>query len=174
MLIFDYWCEEFCNSNAFVENDFAGWHRGLNAFSIKHNLFHRNKFGPDVELQNTHIVPFKSSRDLMQVCTLNPQLDLGSRLIDWHRDATLVPFGHLFFVEYFVASNRRLTTFLYKHWIHLLKILFPGTVDTINFFGRWTHQISLFSRYSIQFPENAKVFSFSRVRESLSGFSVNA
>ena len=32
----------------------------------------------------------------MQVTTLSTQLGLGSELVDWYRDATCVPFGHLF------------------------------------------------------------------------------
>ena len=64
---------------------------------IKHNLFHQSKLGTDVELQNTHIVLFKSSRDVMQVTTLSTQLGPGSEIIDWYRDATSVPFGHLLF-----------------------------------------------------------------------------
>ena len=31
----------------------------------------------------------------MQVTTLSTQLGLGSELVEWHRDATSVPFGHL-------------------------------------------------------------------------------
>ena len=31
----------------------------------------------------------------MQVTTLSTQLDLGSELAEWYRDATSVPFGHL-------------------------------------------------------------------------------
>ena len=31
----------------------------------------------------------------MQVTTLTTQLGLGSELVDWYRDATSVPFGHL-------------------------------------------------------------------------------
>ena len=31
----------------------------------------------------------------MQVTTLSAQLGLGSELVDWYRDATSVPFGHL-------------------------------------------------------------------------------
>ena len=48
-----------------------------------------------VELQNTHIVLFKSPRDVMQVTILNAQLGLGSELVDRYRDATSVPFCHL-------------------------------------------------------------------------------
>ena len=62
---------------------------------IKHNLFHQNKLGRDIELQNTHIVLFKSPRGMHQFAALSVQLGLGSPLVDWYRDATSVPFGHL-------------------------------------------------------------------------------
>ena len=95
LLIFDDSCEEICNSKTFVDIATAGRHRGLSTIYIKHNLFHKSKLGRDVELQNTHIVLFKSPRDVMQVNTLSTQLGFGSELVDWYRDATSVPFGHL-------------------------------------------------------------------------------
>ena len=69
LLIFDDSCEEICNSKAFVDVATAGRHRGLSTIYIKHNLFHQSKLGRDVELQSTHIVLFKSPRDVMQVTT---------------------------------------------------------------------------------------------------------
>ena len=75
--IFDESCEEICNSKACVDIANAGRHRGLSTIYIKHNLFHHSKLGRDVELQNTHIVLFKSLRDVMQVTTLSTQLGLG-------------------------------------------------------------------------------------------------
>ena len=95
LLIFDDSCEEICNSKAFVDIGTAGRHRSLSRNYIKHNLFHQSKLGRDIELQNAHIVLFKSPRDVMQVTTLSTQLGLGSELGDWYRDATFVPFGHL-------------------------------------------------------------------------------
>ena len=95
LLTFDDSCEEIRKSKAFVDSATAGRHRGLSTIYIKHNLFHQSKLGRDVELQNTHIVLFKSPRDVMQVTTLTTQLGLGSELVDWYRDATSVPFGHL-------------------------------------------------------------------------------
>ena len=95
LLIFDDSCEEIGNSKAFFDIATAGRHRGLNTIYIKHNLFHQSKLGRDVALQNTHIVLLKSPRDVMQVTTLSTQLGLGSELVDWYRDATPVPFGHL-------------------------------------------------------------------------------
>ena len=95
MLIFDDSCEEICTSKLFVDIAAAGRHRGLSTIYIKHNLFYQSKPGRDVELQNNHIVLFKSPRDVMQVTTLSTQLGLGSEPVDWYRDATSVPFGHL-------------------------------------------------------------------------------
>ena len=95
LLVFDDSCEEICNSEAFVDIATAGRHRGLGTIYIKHNLLHQSKLGRNVELQNKHIVLFKSPRDVMQVSTLSAQLGLGSELVDWYRDATSVLYGHL-------------------------------------------------------------------------------
>ena len=95
LVIFDDSCEEICNSKAFVDIATAGRHRSLSTIYIKQNLFHQSKLGRDFELQNTHIVLFKSPRDVMQVTTLSTQLALGSDLVDWYQDATSVPCGHL-------------------------------------------------------------------------------
>ena len=95
LLKFDDSREKICNSKAFVDIATAGRHRGLSTIYIKRNLFHQSKLGRDVELQNTHIVLFKSPRDVMQVTTLGAQLGLGSELVDWYQDATSVPYGQL-------------------------------------------------------------------------------
>ena len=95
LLIFEDSCAEICSFKEFVDIAIAGKHRVFSTTYIKHNLFHQSKLGSDVELQNTHIVLFKSSRDVHQVATLIVQLGLGSALLDWYRDATSVPFGHL-------------------------------------------------------------------------------
>ena len=60
LLIFDDSCAKICNSKELVDNDTAGRHRGFSTIYIKDNLFHQSKLGRDVELQNTHIVLFKS------------------------------------------------------------------------------------------------------------------
>ena len=95
LLFFDDSCAEICNSNEFLDIGTAGRYRGFSTIYVKHNLFHQSKLGRDVELQNTHIFLFKSPRDVHQVGTLSVQLGLGSVLVDWYRDATSVPFGHL-------------------------------------------------------------------------------
>ena len=95
LLIFDNSCEEICYSKAFVDIATTWRHWRLSTIYIKHNHFHQSNLGRDVELQNTHIVLFKSPRDVMQVTTLSTQLGVGSELVDWYRDATSVPFGLL-------------------------------------------------------------------------------
>ena len=95
LLIFDDSCAELCNSKVIVDTATAGRYRDLSTIYIKHILFHQSKLGRDVELQNTHIVLFKSPRDVMQVTTLSTQLGVGSELVDWYRDATSVPLGDL-------------------------------------------------------------------------------
>ena len=82
LLIFDESCEKIRNSKAFVDIANAGRHRSLSTIYLKHNFFHQSKLGKDVEIQNTHIVFFKSPRDVMQVTTLGAQLCLGSELVD--------------------------------------------------------------------------------------------
>ena len=87
LLLFDNSCEKICNSKAFADISTAGKHRSLSTIYIKHNLLHQVKLGGDVELQNNHIVLFKSPRDVMQVTTLGAQLGLGSELVDSYGDA---------------------------------------------------------------------------------------
>ena len=93
--IFDDSCEENCHSKAFVDVTTAGIHRGLSTTYIRNNSFHQSKLGFDLELQNPHIVAFKSPRDQMQFNTLSEQLGLRSKLIDWYRDVMSVLHGHL-------------------------------------------------------------------------------
>ena len=95
LLVFDDSCADICSSKEFVDNATAGRHRGFSTIYNKHNLFYQTKLGSDVELQNTHIVLFKSPRDVHQVATLSVQLGLGSAVVAWYRDATTVPFGLL-------------------------------------------------------------------------------
>ena len=83
LLIIDDYCEKICNSEAFVDNASPGKFQCQGNIYLKHNLLHQSKLGRNVELQSTHIVLFKSPRDVMQVTTLGAQLSLGSELVDW-------------------------------------------------------------------------------------------
>ena len=82
LLTFDHSCEILCSSKAFLATATAGRHRALITIYIKHNLFHQRNLGRDVELQKTHIVLFKSPREMMQISTLSAILGLGSEIVD--------------------------------------------------------------------------------------------
>ena len=95
LFLIDDSCEEICNSEAFVDIATARRHQRLSIIYNKHNLFHQSNLGKDVWLQNTHIVLFKSPRNVMQATTIGAQLGFASELVDWYRDATSVSFGQL-------------------------------------------------------------------------------
>ena len=95
LLIFDDSCQQICNSREFETIAVAERFRGLSTIYIKQNLFHKSKLGRNIELQNTHIVLFKSPRDVLHVDRLSVQLGLDLSLVDWYKDATSVPIGHL-------------------------------------------------------------------------------
>ena len=95
LLLFDEYCEEISISKQFVKIASAGRHRGPNTINIRNNLFHQRQLGRDVELQNTHIVLFKSPRDVLHINILSKELGIGSHLKEWYQGATSFPYGHL-------------------------------------------------------------------------------
>ena len=93
LLIFDDSCDEIMRSKSFEKLAIAGRHRNMSVIYIKHNLYHKAAIGRDAELQLTHIVLFKSPRDVQQIKRLGTQL--GVNLVEWYNDATTNPYGHL-------------------------------------------------------------------------------
>ena len=69
--IFDDSCEEISNFKQFVKITTSGRQRGLKTKYIKHNLIHQSKLVRYIELQNTHIVLFKSPRDVLKIKRLS-------------------------------------------------------------------------------------------------------
>ena len=94
LVIFDDSIETLSKSEKFNEIATTGRHQNLNCVYIKHNLFHK-KTGRDAELQTTHLVLFKSPRDVQQIDILGRPLGLGKQLKQWYDDATQEPYGHL-------------------------------------------------------------------------------
>ena len=170
LLLFEDSFEEICNSNAFVDIATAGRHRGLSTIYIKHNLFHQSKPGRDVELQNTHIVLFKSPRNVMQVTTLGAQLGFSSELVDWYRDATSVPFGHLL-IDLSPRTDDRLRYCTNSGSVPS-KFQIPERLKHLRTLDD-EHTKSL-SKCSNRFPANAKTTFFDLVQKRLSGFYANA
>ena len=95
LLIFDDSCDELGRCKEFEKIATAGRHKKLSCIFVKHNLFHKSSIGRDAELQVTHIVLFKSPRDVQQIKVLGRQLGLGDQLAKWYQHATDIPYGHL-------------------------------------------------------------------------------
>ena len=68
--IFEISCDKICITKAFVAIATAERHLGLSSIYSKHNLFNRSKPERD-ELQNRHLVLFKSLCYEMQISTLS-------------------------------------------------------------------------------------------------------
>ena len=134
LIIFDESCEETYNSKAFFDIATTGRHCGLKTGYIERKLVPRSTIGRDVELQNRHIVLFKPPRDVMQVSTLNAQLGLGSELVHWCRDATSIPYGHLL-IDLSSRTDDGLR-YCTHTGLPFLKVLCPGTTETVKTFGR--------------------------------------
>ena len=131
LLFFDESFEETQSSKMFVDNATARKHRALSTICLKHKLFHQNKFGRDVELQNTHIVLFKPPLDVMQVSTLSAQLGLGLELVDWYRDTTSVSYG-LFSIDLSPRTDARLH--YCRNTVSIpLKFYMPGRLEQSKF-----------------------------------------
>ena len=108
----------------------------------------------------------------MQVSTLFAQLELGSDLVDWYRDAKSVPYGHLL-IDLSPRTDDRLryctnTGSIPSKFFHI------EPAERVENFGQKTHKSSLFSKCSNHLPTNAEVFSFSLGQKSLHGFFANA
>ena len=161
LFIFDDSCEEICNSKEFVDIATAGRHRGLSTIYIKQNLFHQSILGRDVDLENTHIVLFKSLRDVILVSRLSAQLGLGSELVDWYRDATSVPYGHLLIDLSPRTDNRRRYC---TNTESFLQNIISHNVWSIQSLWKM-NKIFLLSKCSNRFPTSAKVTFFSVVQK---------
>ena len=88
LLIFDDSCDKISRSKQFEKIAIVGRHWKLHCIYIKQNLFHKTENVRDTELKNTHIVLFKSTRDVQQNDALGKQLGLGNNLRKCYADAT--------------------------------------------------------------------------------------
>ena len=128
---------ELCNTKEFVDIATDGRCRRFSTKYNKHNLFQQSKLGGDVELQNTHIVLFKSPRDCHQVATLSVQLGPGSALVELYRDATSLTFVICWLIclreqTIAYATSQKAEKF-YQNF------MYPTTWNIWNNWTRWTH-----------------------------------
>ncbi len=76
LVIFDDSSAEILKSPKFTKLAVAGRHQNLHVIYIKRNLFYKSSPGRDAELQLTHLVLFKSPRDIQQITKLGEQLEI--------------------------------------------------------------------------------------------------
>ena len=88
-------CEEIYNDKDFVKLATAGIHRGIDIIYVKHNLFQQSRWSRTNDLNTSHIILFKSPRDIQQVDHLGRQLNNTKFLRNCYQLATKDPYGHL-------------------------------------------------------------------------------
>ena len=62
---------------------------------VKHNLFQQSKWFRTIDLNTTHIVLYKSPRDVQQIGSIDRQLNNKQFLRESYEVATKQPFVHL-------------------------------------------------------------------------------
>ena len=95
LLIFDDSCEDVFNDKEFSKLATAGRHKKLSVIYVKHNLFQQSKLSRTIDLNTTHIIIFKSPRDIQQISFIGRQLDNANFLKESYELATKELYGHL-------------------------------------------------------------------------------
>ena len=95
LLVFDDSCEENFNDKEFSKLATTGRHRNISVIYVKHNLFQQSKWSRTIDLNTTHIILFKSPRDIQQITYVGKQLNNTNFLKESYELATKQPFGHL-------------------------------------------------------------------------------
>ena len=94
MIVFDDTCEEIFNEKDFVKLATAGRHKNVHVIYVKHNLFQQSKQSRTLDLNTTHLILFKSPRDIQQIDYLGRQLRITQNSsvmrISWQREKILV------------------------------------------------------------------------------------
>ena len=124
---------------------------------IKHNIFRQSELVRDIALQNTHFVLLKLPVVCKSVCFVHKWgADYSfSWLVSIRNIRSLQPS-----LEWKVATNSRLITFLWKHWINSLETVCFRPGNTFRIFEWWTHKSSTLQKFH-WFSANAKTFFFS-------------
>ena len=95
LLVFDDSCEEIFNDKDFSKLATAGRHKKISVIYVKQNLFQQIKWSRTIDLNTTHIVLFKSPRDVQQIGLIGRQLNNKQFLRESYELATKQPFCHL-------------------------------------------------------------------------------
>lgn len=95
LLIFDDSCEEIYQDKNFVKIATSARHRKVHVIYVKHNLYQQSKTSRTIDLNTTHLVLFKSPRDIQQIAHFGKQLNKSKFIKDCFESATEEAFGHL-------------------------------------------------------------------------------
>ena len=95
MIVFDDTCEEIFDEKDFVKLATAGRHKNVHVYYVMHNLFQQIKQSLTIDLKTTHIILFKSPRDIQQIDYLGRQLNNAKFLRHAYQLATKEDFAHL-------------------------------------------------------------------------------
>ena len=94
-LVFDGSCEDIYKEKDFIRLATAGRHRGIDVIYVNHNLFQQSRWSRTIDLNTSHIILFKSPRDVQQLYLLGRQLKVSKLLRSGYELATRDSFGHL-------------------------------------------------------------------------------
>ena len=87
-------CEDVYNDLNFVQLATAVRHRVLHAIYDKHNLFQQNRWSRTIDLNTSHIILFKSPRDVQQLYPLRKKnMNVSKFLKSCYELATRDSFG---------------------------------------------------------------------------------
>ena len=128
LLIFDNSCEKTSNSKALFGIATAKRHLALSTLVTKHNLLYQRRLGWYFELQVTHIVPFKSPWDVMQVSRLSAVLGVGSELVDWYETQRL----YLWVICCFTCRKEQMTDYVTAQSLDSLFQNFPECLEHLK------------------------------------------
>ena len=94
-MVFDDSCDEIFNDKELVKLAMSGRHKGLDVNYVKHNLLQRSRWSRTFDLNTSHMILFKSRRDIQQLDHLDRQLNVTSFLRISYEVVTKDTFGHL-------------------------------------------------------------------------------
>ena len=77
LLVFDDSCKNIYYDKEFVRLATAGRHRGIDVIYVKYNLFQQSRWSRTINLNTSHIILFKSPRDIQQLDFLGRQLNVS-------------------------------------------------------------------------------------------------
>ena len=95
MIVFDDTCKEVFNEKDFVKLATAGRHKNAYVFYVKRNLFQQSEQTRTIDLNTTHLILFKSPRDIQLNDYFGRQLNNAKFLRHAYQLATKEDFGHL-------------------------------------------------------------------------------